>query len=107
MLRMKHWQTETDWKNQKHHVESEFLQNGIDQDANISVFMLDAAKHEITKHVQQASFGNGFMRISSDVENYESEINKMHTSKAIKKELYRITNLKPYVDDQGILRIYG
>ena len=107
MLCTKHWQTETDWKNQKHHVESEFLRNRVDQDVNISAFELDAAEHEITKHIQRASFGNGFMRISSDVENYESEINKMHTSKAIKNELRRITILKPYMDDQGILRVYG
>ena len=41
------------------------------------------------------------------IENYESEINKMHTTKVIKKELRLITNLKPYVDSQGILGIYG
>ena len=33
------------------------------------------------------------MRISSDVENYENEINKMHTTKQIKKELRLITIL--------------
>ena len=69
MLCTKHWQTETDWKNHKHHVEREFLQNRIDQDINISVFELNAAKHEIIKHVQWVSFRNGFMRISRDVEN--------------------------------------
>ena len=47
------------------------------------------------------------MHISSDVENYESEINKMHTTKEIKKELRLITNLKPHVDGQGILHFYG
>ena len=87
MLRTKHWQTETDWPNQKHQIESEFLCNRINQDVNISVFELDAAEHEITKHIQRASFGNGFMCISSDVENNENEINKMHTTKEIKKEL--------------------
>ena len=47
------------------------------------------------------------MCILSNVENYESEINKTHTTKEIKKELRCITNLKPTIDDQGILRIYG
>ena len=59
------------------------------------------------KHVQWTSFGNGFMCISGDLENYKNEINKMHTTKEIKKELCLIINLKPYVDDQGILRING
>ena len=81
MLRTKQWQTKKDWQNQKHHVEVEFLRNRIDQDVNISVFELDAAEREITKHVQRSSFGSGFMRISSDVENYENEINRMHTTK--------------------------
>ena len=47
------------------------------------------------------------MRISSDVENYENEINKMHTNKEIKQELRLITNLKPCIDAQGILHVYG
>ena len=31
----------------------------------------------------------------------------MHTTKDIKKELRLITYLKPYIDAEGILRIYG
>ena len=47
------------------------------------------------------------MRISIYVENYENEINRMLTTKEIKQELRLITNLKPYIDAQGILRVYG
>ena len=70
MSRTKQWQTSKDWRNQKHYIEAEFLRNRIDQDVNISVFELDAAKREITKHVQWSSFGNEFMCILSDAENY-------------------------------------
>ena len=62
MLCTKHSQTKTDWQNQKHHVEIEFLRNRINQDINISVFELDTAEREITKYVQWSSFGNEFMK---------------------------------------------
>ena len=83
MLRTKQLQTETDWQNQKHHVETEFLCNRINQEVNIFVFELDATEREIVKHVQQTSFGTGCMRISSDVKNYENKINKIHMTKEI------------------------
>ena len=87
MLHTKHWQTDKDWQNQKFHVEAEFMKNRIDHSVNISVFELEAAEYEITKHVQRSSFGSRFMRISSNIENYENNINRMHTMKEIKKEL--------------------
>ena len=49
MLRMKHWQTDKDWQNQKFRVEAEFLKNRIDHSVNISVFELEAAEHKIMK----------------------------------------------------------
>ena len=47
------------------------------------------------------------MRISSNIENYDNNINCMLTTKEIKKEMQLITNLKPYIDAEGILHDYG
>ena len=77
------------------------MKNRIDHSVNSSVFELEAAEREIMKHVQRSSFGHRFMHILSDMENYENNINGMHTTKDIKKELQLITNLKPYIDAKG------
>ena len=94
------------WQNQKFHAEAEFLKNHIDHSVNISVFELEAAERKITKHMQRSSFGSRFMHMSSNIENYENNINHMHTTKEIKKELQLITNLKPYIDAEGIVLFY-
>ena len=51
MLRTENWQMDKDWQNQKFCFEVEFLKNCIDHSVNISVFELEAAEHEITKHI--------------------------------------------------------
>ena len=47
------------------------------------------------------------MHISNDIENYENNINCVHTNKEIKKGLRLITNIKLYLDAEGILHVYG
>ena len=107
MLCTKYWQTDKYWQNQKFRVEAEFMKNRIDHSVNIFAFELETAEWEITKDVQCSVFKSRFMHISSNIENYESNINRMHTKKDLKKELRLISNLKPYIDAEGILRVYG
>ena len=71
------------------------------------MFELEVAEREIMKHVQRSFFEKRFMNISSDLENYENNFNSMDTSKEIKKELQLITNIKPYINAEGILGVYG
>ena len=72
----------------------------------LTVADLENAKLDIGRYVQCYTYGEAHRQMSMDVENYDQIADKTKNT-LIKQELHDLSNLYPYFDSYGILRVKG